>query len=158
VRVKRTILFLCLTLTPGIAASDDRSEAEAKVREYFDLFNARDVDAIVERVYSTPVHVASTDGHRAYVTGDDARSSLAGLYRQIEAQGWVRSVIREVKPCAVSEGLVFAEVNYTRDKADGQPIAPGLRSNVYVLQKLEPGWRITAFYGRDPDKGLDCRR
>ncbi len=58
----------------------------------------------------------------------------------------------------IAGGLVFAEVTYTRDKANGEAIAPGLRSNVYVLQKLEPGWRITAFYNRDMDKGFDCSR
>jgi hypothetical protein len=156
--MKKTILALLLILTPGIAAADDAADAEAKVREYFDAFNEKDVDGIVERIYSMPVHVASGSGHRAYVTAEDARSSLAALYEQIEAQGWVKSVIREVKPCVVADGLVFAEVNYTRDKADGAAIAPGVRSNVYVLQKLAPGWRITAFYGRDVDKGLDCRR
>lgn len=156
--MKRFVLVLILTLSPGIAASDDAGDADVKVREYFDVFNAKDIDAIVERIYAMPVHVGSSSGHRAYVTADDARSSLAELYQQIEGQGWVRSVIRDVDACVVADGLVFAEVTYTRDKADGGSIAPGLRSNVYVLQKLAPGWRITAFYTRDLDKGLDCKR
>ena len=126
------------------------------MREYFDVFTAKDVDAILERIYSMPVHIGNSSGHRAYVTPDDARSSLKSLFEQIEAQGWVKSVIRDVETCSIADGLVFAEVTYTRDKANGEAIAPGLRSNVYVLQKLEPGWRITAFYSRDMDHRLRC--
>ena len=155
--MKKAILALACLLTWTTAAADDLSEAEVKVREYFDLFNTKDVDHILERIYSTPVHIGNSSGHRAYVTADDARSSLAGLYKQIEGQGWARSVISDVDACVIAAGLVFAEVTYTRDKTDGEAIAPGLRSNVYVLQKLEPGWRITAFYSRDMDKGgLNC--
>jgi hypothetical protein len=140
----------------SVAVADDRTEAEAKVRQYFDVFNAKDVDGILEKIYSIPVHIGNSSGHRAYHTEDDARSSLTGLYKQIEGQGWVRSVISDVDACGIADGLVFAEVTYTRDKSDGTAIAPGLRSNVYVLQKLDTGWRITAFYSRDMDKGLAC--
>ena len=156
--MKKTILALVFVLTGTVVFADDATEAEAKVREYFDVFNAKDVDGILERIYSIPVHIGNSSGHRAYANGADARSSLAALYEQIDSQGWVRSVISNVDACVIADGLVFAEVTYTRDKADGEAIAPGLRSNVYVLQKLEPGWRITAFYSRDMDKGFDCRR
>lgn len=150
------IVWICC-LMGGAAFADDAADAEAKVREYFDVFNAKDVDAIIERIYSVPVHIGNPSGHRAYQSTDDARQSLAGLFGQIESQGWVRSVIREVKPCVIADGVVFAEVNYTRDKSDGTAIAPGLRSNVYVVQRLEPGWRITAFYSRDPAKEVSLR-
>ena len=146
----------CADRSGTAAVADDATEAEAKVREYFDVFNTKDVDGILELIYSIPVHIGNSSGHRAYATAADARSSLAGLYEQIESQGWVRSVISDVDACVIADGLVFAEVNYTRDTADGEAIAPGLRSNVYVLQKLEPGWRITAFYSRDIDRGFDC--
>lgn len=156
--MKKTILALVFILTGTAVVADDATEAEAKVREYFDVFNAKDVDGILERIYSIPVHIGNSSGHRAYANSADARSSVAGLYEQIESQGWARSVISNVDACVIADGLVFAEVTYTRDKANGEAIAPGLRSNVYVLQRLEPGWRVTAFYTRDMDKGFDCRR
>ncbi len=154
--MNKTIISLMLLLSGALAFADDASDAEAKVREYFDVFNAKDVDGILGRIYSIPVHVGSSSGHSAYQSAGEARSGLANLYPQIEKQGWVESVIKNVATCVIADGLVFAEVTYTRDKADGEAIAPGLRSNVYVLQKLEPGWRITAFYSRDMDKGLAC--
>lgn len=155
--MKPSIVVLACLLAGATAVADDAAEAEAKVREYFDVFNTKDIDRILESIYSMPTHIGNSSGHRAYVTEDDARSSLTGLYEQIESQGWVRSVITDVEPCAITDSLVFAVVTYTRDKADGSAIAPGLRSNVYVLQKLEPGWRITAFYSRDMAKGFECR-
>ena len=154
--MKKLILVLAMMCVCTHAAADDLKEAEAKVREYFDVFTEKDIEAIVDRIYSMPVHIGNTSGHRAYATKDDARASLKGLYETIEGQGWVRSVIKSVNACAITDGVVFAEVNYTRDKADGSAIAPGMRSNVYVLQKLEPGWRITAFYSRAMDKGFSC--
>jgi len=155
--MKSTMLAVAIALSGAAADADDAAEAESKVREYFDVFTARDVDAIVERIYSIPVHIGNSSGHRAYQSIADARASLASLFEQIEAQGWVRSVIKTVETCVVADGLVFAEVTYTRDKANGEAIAPGLRSNVYVLQELEPGWRVTAFYSREMDKGFRCR-
>ena len=154
--MKTIALSLLLLMGGTFALADDASDAEAKVREYFDVFNAKDVDGILSRIYSIPVHVGSSSGHSAYQSADDARSGLADLYPQIEKQGWVESVIKNVDACVIADGLVFAEVTYTRDKADGEAIAPGLRSNVYVVQRLEPGWRITAFYSRDMDEGFTC--
>lgn len=154
--MRHVTLALAFILSWSAVAADDTTEAEAKLQEYFELFTAKDVDGILERIYSIPVHIGNSSGHRVYATADDARSGLTGLYEQIEDQGWVRSVIQNVDACPVADGLVFAEVTYTRDQADGTAIAPGLRSNVYVLQKLEPGWRITAFYARDMDKGIAC--
>ena len=124
--MRNTILAFVLLSAWTHAAADDLKDAEAKVREYFDVFTDKDIDAIVGRIYSMPVHVGNSSGHRAYVTEDDARTSLKGLYETIEGQGWVRSVISNVDACAVTDGVVFAEVTYTRDKADGTAIAPGL--------------------------------
>ena len=154
----RIMMWVLSFILSGVAvAADDAAEAEAKVREYFDVFNAKDVDGILERIYSIPVHIGNSSGHRAYASAADARTGLTSLYEQIEAQGWARSVIQNVDACAIADGVVFAEVTYTRDKTDGEAIAPGLRSNVYVLQKLQPGWRITAFYGRAMDMGFRCK-
>jgi hypothetical protein len=152
----RVIPLLLALLACTYAGADDAADAEAKIREYFDAFNAQDIDSITRDVYSIPVHIANQAGHRAYITGKDAATSLAGLYEQIEEQGWVESVIREVNVCVIADGLAFAEVRYTRNRKDGTAIAPGLRTNIYVVQELPQGWRIVAFYGKDPDKNMTC--
>jgi hypothetical protein len=139
-----------------VASADDAASAEAKIREYFDAFNDKAVQRISESIYSVPVHMASQAGHRAYLSVEDARENLLTLYRQIEDQGWSESVIDEVNACVIATGLVFAEVRYTRNKSNGEAIAPGLRTNIYVVQELPVGWRIIAFYGKNPDTLLTC--
>jgi hypothetical protein len=154
--LKKLLLSTLILFTWTVASSDDATDAEAKIREYFDTFNDMNIEKIVRTVYALPVHIGNSSGHRAYITEEDAATSLEALFGQIEAEGWVESVIQEIDACAVAEGLVFAEVRYTRNKHDGEAIAPRLRTNIYVVQKLAPGWRITAFYSKDTDKRMTC--
>lgn len=140
----------------GACLADATDDVEAKMMQYFELFNARDVAGITEEIYAVPVHIASEAGHRSLSSDAASRDSLRNLYTQIEAQGWVRSVIDSVDVCLLSDGLAFAETRYARIDADGKPIPPDVRTNVYVLRKLETGWRIVAFYPHDPGRKFDC--
>ena len=79
--MKKAVFALLFTST--IAMADDRSEAEAKVREYFDVFTSKNIEKIVTTVYSVPVHIGNSSGHRAYVTEDDARAGLTTLFGQL---------------------------------------------------------------------------
>jgi hypothetical protein len=155
--IKTLILSTLMLFAWTAAGADDAADAEAKIREYFDVFNAKDAQKIAQTVYSVPLHIANQTGHRAYITAADAVSSLQNLYEQIESQGWAKSVIQDVDVCIVTEGLAFAEVRYTRNKANGEAIAPGIRTNIYVVQELPPGWRIVAFYSKDVDRKLSCQ-
>ena len=155
-KMKKLFFAALILLTPMVAAADDAADAEAKLREYFDAFNARDTRTISEAIYSAPVHIANQSGHRAYLTPEDARTSLRNLYAQIEDQGWVKSVIQRVNACVIAEGLVFAEVIYARNTAEGEAIPPGIRTNIYVVQELPVGWRIVAFYGKNAGVKLTC--
>ena len=155
--MKKVFLSTLMLFAWTAAGADDAADAEAKIREYFAVFNSKDVQEIARNIYSIPVHIANQSGHRAYITTGDAERSLQNLYEQIESQGWAKSVIQEVDVCVVSAGLAFAEVRYTRDKANGEAITPGLRTNIYVVQKLPPGWRIVAFYSKDVDRRLSCQ-
>ena len=62
--MKILIILLALVLSWGTAIADDAAEAEAKVREYFDVFNAKDVDGILDRIYSIPVHVGNSSHNK----------------------------------------------------------------------------------------------
>ena len=155
--IMKTLILSTLILFASTAiGADDASDAEAKIQEYFDTFNEHNIEKIVSSIYAMPLHIGSSSGHSAYVTVEDARSSLESLYGQIEKQGWKESVIRQIESCVIADGLVFAEVRYTRNKSNGDAITPGLRTNIYVVQHLEPGWRITAFYNKDVDKRISC--
>ncbi len=156
-----TSLFLfLLTVVLGVAPLtppvDDAQDASAKVYEYFSLFNEKDSEKIANEIYATPLHIGGPTGHRVLADAEAAVKNLTNLYEQIDAQGWKESRIKDVVVCLASDSLAFVDTQYSRIGRDGTPIAPELRTNLYVLQKLDGGWRIVAFYSHDSDKRLGC--
>jgi len=154
----RILMLLTLVLAAGSAVADDSDDAGAKLHEYFDVFNAKDVDKVANYIYSTPVHIGGGAGHGVLTDPAAAIENLTSLYAQIEAQGWQESVIEDLKVCVASETLALVDTRYSRMDADGQPIPPAIRTTLYVLQKIDDAWRIVAFYGHDNDKRPSCNQ
>ena len=152
----KKICWLAIVLLSGNAFSDDSSDASRKVYEYFDVFNAKDIPAIVDSIYSTPVHVGGGGGHRVLADDEAARQNLASLYEMLDEQGWTESVIENVRTCVLSDSLALVDTRYSRIDRDGNAIPPRIRTNLYVVQKLAGEWRIVAFYGHDADKRPVC--
>ncbi len=130
-----------------------RAEVDAKLREYFSRYEESDYDGIVENVYALPVSTGFGSVRGLRKTADDAITSLTQLKKGAREAGWIASPITSINTHILSEGLVFADLSYRRRKAGDTPETQDL-SVVYVLQDLENGWRVTSFYGRDPDKPL----
>ena len=150
------VLTLLLFAFGAVAAADDGDDAGAKLYEYFEVFNAKDVEKVANYIYSTPVHIGGGDSHRVLANPAAAIENLNGLYPQIEAQGWKESVIDDLRICLASETLALVDTRYSRMDQDGQPIPPAIRTTLYVLQKIEGRWAIVAFYGHDSDKRPSC--
>lgn len=146
------LAFFCCTF----AVADDASDAGAKVQEYFAAFNARDVQKVAHEIYSTPVHIGGGDGHRVLATPEAAVENLENLYQVIVGRGWRESKISNLSICVASDSLALVDTQYSRLNQDGEPIPPLLRTNLYVLQKIDGAWRIVAFYGHDDDKRPAC--
>lgn len=142
----------------NVAIADDAKDAGAKLHEYFDTFNARDVQKIANEIYSTPVHIGGSDGHRVLATPEAAVENLENLYEVIVGRGWKESKISSLKICVASETLALVDTQYSRLNQSGDPIPPTLRTNLYVLQKIDGDWRIVAFYGHDDDNRPVCGR
>ena len=124
-----------------------RNHGQIKLQEYFALFNAKDTERVANYIYSTPVHIGGGTAHRVLADSDAAIANLNNLYEQIEAKGWVESRIKELRVCIASPTLALIGARFSRLDKDGEPIPPTIRSNLYILQKLDGDWRITAFYG-----------
>ncbi|MGI9261817.1 MAG: DUF6841 family protein [Woeseiaceae bacterium] len=155
-----TICKLVLTVIievaiPAAVTADDEA-AGAKLHEYFAAFNEKDVDRIANQIYATPVQIGGGNGHRIYADPTDAIDNLNRLYEQIEAQGWVASRIENLEICVVSKSVALVDTRYSRFDGDGEPIAPAIRTTLYVLQKINDSWRIVAFYGHDSDRRPTC--
>jgi len=152
----KSLIFLVLTLVPALAISDDADDAGAKLYEYFDVFNAKDIDKVANYIYSTPVHIGGGTTHRVLADPAAAVENLTGLYEQIEAQGWKESVIEDLTICMASATLALVDTRYSRIGQNGQPIPPAVRTTLYVLQKIDNSWKIVAFYGHDNDQRPSC--
>ncbi len=152
------VLFLTILAPPSstIPTIDDAEDASAKVYEYFSVFNEKDTQKIANEIYATPLHIGGATGHRVLANAEAAVKNLTNLYEQIDAQGWKESRIKDVVVCVASDSLAFVDTQYSRIDQSGTPIPPTLRTNLYVLQKLDGDWRIVAFYSHDNDKRPGC--
>jgi hypothetical protein len=150
------LIALVLFCSCNVSIADDVADASAKVYEYFATFNVRDVHKIANEIYSTPVHIGGGDGHRVLATPEAAVENLENLYEVIVGRGWKESKISSLEICVASDSLALVDTQYSRLNQDGDPIPPELRTNLYVLQKIDGAWRIVAFYGHDDDKRPAC--
>jgi len=152
----KRICWLVFILLSGASVADDASEASAKVYEYFDVFNAKDIPGIINSIYSTPVHVGGGSGHRVLADDDAAVENLTGLYDMLDEQGWKESVIENVRTCLLSSRLALVDTRYSRIDQEGKAIPPAIRTNLYIVQKIDGEWRIVSFYGHDADQRPVC--
>jgi hypothetical protein len=152
----KSLIFLALTLVPALAIPDDADDAGAKLYEYFEVFNSKDIDKVANYIYSTPVHIGGGNAHRVLADPAEAVENLTGLYEQIEAQGWKESVIEDLKICMASATLALVDTRYSRIDQNGQPIPPAVRTTLYILQKFDTSWKIVAFYGHDNNQRPSC--
>ena len=154
--MRSIILVFSMLLVVPAALADDKSDAETKLYEYFELFTAKDAERIASYIYSTPVHIGGGDSHRILADPAAAEANLSNLYAQIEAQGWVESRISSLETCVLSDSLALVDTRYARLRADGTPIPPDVRTTLYVVQKIDGEWRIVAFYGHGSDNRPSC--
>ena len=151
--MRRLLLSSLLFVAMAASANDD---AGAKIYEYFELFNAKDVQKIAHEIYSSPVHIGVGDSHRVYADPAAAIESLNSFYGQLDEQGWKASIIDDLQICELSDTLALVDTKFSRMTHAGEPIPPAVRTTLYIVQKIEGDWRIVAFYGHDADKRPAC--
>lgn len=154
--MKIRLIALMVFVVCNVAVADDAEDAGAKLYEYFATFNDKDIQKVANYIYSTPVHIGGGAGHRVLATPDAAVENLTGLYKQLDAQGWVESRISDLKICVASETLALVDTRYSRLDKEGNVIPPAIRTTLYVLQKIEGDWRVVAFYGHDNEMRPAC--
>lgn len=154
--MSRTVSAILLAFVCNLAVGGDREGAGAKLYEYFDAFNEQDTYKIANEIYATPVHVGGGDSHRVLATPAAVIENLENLYEVIIGRGWKESKIKDLSICVASDTLALVDTQYSRLNRDGEAIPPVLRTNLYVLQKLDGNWRIVAFYAHDDDKRPAC--
>lgn len=154
--MRNFVTTILAVLFCNLAWADDAADAGAKLHEYFEAFNAQDVRKVANEIYATPVQVGGGDAHRIFATPEAAIENLENLYEVIIDRGWKESRISNLSICVASDTLALVDTQYSRLNQNGEPIPPTLRTNLYVLQKIDGDWRIVAFYSHDDDKRPAC--
>lgn len=137
---------LALTAAPALADEPAR-DIEAKMREYFQLWNAHDAAGVSSKVYR-------------FDNASNPMNTQAGIqanFDQLKSQGYDKSTMASVEGCLLSETTGLAELRFTRWKTDGTPLGPKDRVGLYQLRKFPDGWRIVQMIGMDLSAHLNCK-
>lgn len=144
-------LGLCAAMACGVAApalaDPPAKDVEAKMTEYFSLWNAHDAAGV------------STKAYRFSDTANPM-STQAGIeknFADLKAQGYDRSVMASVEGCLLSKDSALAELRFTRLKTDGTPLGPKDRVGLYQLRRFADGWRITQMIPMTLTAHLNCK-
>ncbi len=134
---------------------EDASDARAHVEKHLELFNASAAEEISHKMFAAPVHYTTRTGHGTAATTADVQRMFETIFEAIRKRGWVRSTTHELDAFAAGDGVAFVELIYSRMDAHGKAIPPEKRATLYVLKKLEAGWRIVALYSHDSARKLN---
>ena len=136
-------------------SQEDASEARAHVEKHLELFNAGAAEEISQQMFAAPVHYTTRTGHGTAATTADVQRMFETIFEAIRGRGWVRSTTHELDAFAAGDGVAFVELIYSRMDVHGKAIPPEKRATLYVLKKLDAGWRIVALYSHDSTRALD---
>lgn len=133
-------------LAPSVTLADARaSEPEALLRQYVELWNAGDAEAISSRIYRLPPT-------NPFAT----RAGLEAEFARLKADGYSRSVTHALDGCLLTPTQAMVQLRFTRLKTDGAPLGPKDRATLYLVRKFPEGWRITDLIGMSPTARLTC--
>jgi hypothetical protein len=150
----RSLLALALFATSACASAPPPSSEEAVEQfmwDYTRAWNRHDSATIAREFYRLGPGV------------EEQTASLERGFENLRGQGYHHSDIFEVKGCMTGRDSSGAEtawagMNFSRLKADGEPLPPKDRASSYALTKFEDGWRITRMGagGVSADQPLAC--
>ena len=141
------IAFGAILIGPQLAWADDKAktEMEAVMANYLQLWNAYDAAAIVKQVYRLdPSHPWSTE------------AGLKAEFDRMRAQGYLKSETSSITGCVLGADIGRVELRYTRWKTDGTFMPPKDRASVYELKRFADGWRATGIRGLAADAKMEC--
>jgi ketosteroid isomerase-like protein len=147
--LRRTVLAAVLAfvaVTPAFA-DDAAKEVEAKMREYFTVWNQHDAAAVATRIY----RLDNT------ANGAGTQANFQAQFDSLKAQGYDHSELKSIDTCLIGPNLALAWMRYSRIKTDGTAMPPKDRATLYKLRKTADGWRIAELLGGDATGDFSCK-
>ena len=133
-------------------SSDDklRSEVNAFMDQYWELFSAGRIDQLVDRVYH-PLGQLSNQGHASI---DDLKKRFPATRKTLVDGGYGRSQMPARNICVLSPTVAIVSGRGVRYLTDDSVMAEF--GWTYTLLKGAGGWRMVSIYTHDPNKALTC--
>ncbi len=145
-----TIAFTSAQQPPAGGAQALRTEVNAFMDQYWELFSTGQIDQLVERVYH-PFGQLSNQGHSSI---DQLRAAFPQSRKTLLAGGYGRSQMPKRNVCILSPTVAVISGRGFRYLKDGSVM--GEFGWTYTLIKGAAGWRMVSIYSHDPGTALAC--
>lgn len=118
--------------------------------EYFQLWNAGDMQAIAKDSWTAPGWI-SLDTMESLPDAAAIEATYASVQANLKAKGWSYSKQLHNKAQVLNENSVLLKSTWTRHLEDGSTLEPHkvssvVRDGTYLYLKIDGRWRIAALF------------
>jgi hypothetical protein len=119
---------------------ETEQELEAFYRAYIDVFNTAEVERFLTYFANPYVSISGDRGIRVVANDAKHAGDFARIMQALQARGWARSDIVQIKAWAIDEKLGMVVSDVVRVKADGATLEE-IRA-CYLVRREDVGWKI----------------
>jgi hypothetical protein len=147
------VVSVSTTAQPSLTGNDQaiRTEVNAFMDRYWELFSAGRIDQLVEQVYDASGQL-SNQGHSSI---QELRMRFPDTRKTLIAGGYGRSQMPVRNICVLTPTVAIVSGRGFRYLTDGGVM--GEYGWTYTLIKGPAGWRMVAIYSHDPSKAVTCQ-
>ena len=140
-----------------VKSRDIERELEIFYRSYIDVFNTVEVDRFLTYFANPYVTISGERGVRVITNDAKHAGDFARIMQGLQARGWVRSDIADVRAWGMDEKLGMIVSDVVRVKTDGSRLEE-IRA-CYLVRREDAGWKIATISEiKPPYLGLETLR
>ena len=148
------MLEMCVPTTaqqaPAVNEQTIRTEVNAFMDQYWELFAAGRIDQLVDRIY----HASGQLSNQGHSSIEELKMRFPDSRKALIAAGYGRSQMPMRNICVLSPTVAIVSGRGFRYLTDGRVM--GEFGWTYTVLKGAAGWRMVSIYTHDPNKALTC--
>ena len=131
-----------------------KEEVTLIVNRYYKYFSANQMDKFPTETHTIPWKILGTD--RIFMTPEASNKNYFDSFAEIKKNNpeYDRSEFTIQNICVLSPRTAFVS-GYNTRRADDDSIIR-MNGTVYIMEKVEQGWRINSFAGKGMEKIVSC--
>ena len=131
-----------------------KEEVTLIVNRYYKYFSANEMDKFPIETHAIPWKILGTD--RIFMTPEASNKNYFDSFAEIKKNNteYDRSEFTIQNICVLSPRTAFVS-GYNTRRADDDSIIR-MNGTVYIMEKIEAGWRINSFAGKGMEKIVSC--